>query len=100
MYRDREADDEFRRDWEDAIEAGTDRMEDEMLRRAVEGVDEPIYQGGKKAGTVKRYSDTLMIFSLKARRPEKYRDNSKTDINITGDLVTELLAANKRVADK
>jgi hypothetical protein len=36
--------------------AGTDALEDEALRRA------------------KDKSDTLLIFLLKARRPEKYKD--------------------------
>lgn len=35
-------------------------------------------QGNKKIATVKKYSDTLLIFLLKAARPEKYRDRSET----------------------
>ena len=29
---------------------------------------------GKQVGTVKRYSDTLLMFLLKGRRPEKFKD--------------------------
>ncbi len=42
------------------------------MRRAVDGVDEPVYQGGKKVGSITRYSDTLLIFLLKANR-DKFR---------------------------
>ncbi|MGB8273643.1 MAG: terminase, partial [Alphaproteobacteria bacterium] len=58
----------------DAMEAGTDVLEDEARRRAVDGVRKPVYQGGKRVGYVQEYSDVLLIFLLKARRPDKYRD--------------------------
>jgi hypothetical protein len=50
-------------------------LEDEALRRAVEGVEEPVYQGGKQVGVIRKYSDALLMFLLKAARPEKYREN-------------------------
>lgn len=59
---------------EDAMEAAADRLEREAFRRAVEGVDEPVYQGGELVGTVRKYSDTLLIFLLKGARPEKFRE--------------------------
>ena len=49
-------------------------LEDEAQRRAVEGVDKPIYQGGKQVGVTRQYSDTLLIFLMKARHPGKYRE--------------------------
>lgn len=58
----------------DAREQAADALEAEARRRAVEGVEEPVYQGGKQVGTIRRYSDTLLIFLLKGARPEKYRD--------------------------
>ncbi len=43
-----------------------DVLEDEVTRRAVEGVEEPAgWYKGKSGGTVRRYSDTLLIFRLK-----------------------------------
>lgn len=73
-YEWREADEEFRQAWDEAVEEGTDRLEDEAKRRARDGVTEPIYYKGMKVGEVQRHSDTLMIFLLKARRPDKYKD--------------------------
>lgn len=57
-YRWRQDDREFALACEAAIETGTDRLEDEAKRRAM----------GKDG------SDTLLIFLLKARRPDKYKD--------------------------
>lgn len=55
-YNWRNADEEFASAWDDALESGTDALEDEAIRRALDG------------------SDTLLIFMLKARRPEKFKE--------------------------
>lgn len=73
-YDRRAADPEFAKAWDEAEQTGTDRMEDELLRRAVDGVDEPVFYLGQVVGHVKKFSDTALIFALKARRPEKYRE--------------------------
>jgi hypothetical protein len=61
-----------------AIEQGgklaCDRIEAEIHRRAIEGVVEPVYQQGRQVGTVRRFSDTLLIFLAKGAMPHKYRD--------------------------
>lgn len=89
-YNLRENNPEFAAAWDAAIEAGTDLLEDEAHRRAFKGVRKPIYQGGKLAGHVTEYSDTLTIFLLKGRRPEKYRDNIRFDVD---KEIATLLAA-------
>lgn len=58
-----------------------DALELEAHRRAVTGVLEPVYQGGAKVGTIRKFSDTLLIFLLKGARPEKYRE--KIDLSVT-----------------
>ncbi len=73
-YEWRAADPEFATAWDEAIEVGTDALEDEAVRRARDGVDEPVYYQGEKCGVVRRYSDTLLIFMLKARRRDKFAD--------------------------
>lgn len=55
-YRWAEKDPEFNAKWRDIAEAFADSLEDRMVSRAWEG------------------SDVLMIFFLKALRPEKYRE--------------------------
>lgn len=74
-YRHREKDEGFADAWEAALQDATDSLEMEARRRAVEGVEEPVFHKGERVGSVRRYSDTLLIFLLKAHRPEKYRDN-------------------------
>jgi hypothetical protein len=51
-------------------------------------VQEPVLdeQGNHKVASVRKYSDTLAIFLLKAHAPDKYRENSK--LELTGQLVT------------
>ncbi|MDE2096742.1 MAG: terminase [Patescibacteria group bacterium] len=62
----------------------TERLEAEAQRRAAEGWDEPVYQGGQMVGTVRKYSDTLLIFLLKGRAPEKYRE--MRDVRHSGEV--------------
>lgn len=58
----------------DAKEQAADVLEGEALRRAVQGIEEPVFYRGERIDTIKRYSDILLIFLLKAVRPEKFRD--------------------------
>jgi hypothetical protein len=49
-------------------------------RRAFEGVLEPIYHQGEQCGEVRKHSDVLSMFLLKAHRPAKYRDNARMEL--------------------
>jgi hypothetical protein len=49
-----------------------DVLEDEAVRRAVEGWEEPVYYQGNKVGSVTRYSDGMLQFLLRGFKPEKY----------------------------
>ncbi|WP_254240927.1 terminase [Achromobacter insolitus] len=75
------ADEEFAKAWDQAIRIATLGLEDEARRRAQEGVDEPVFYLGSQCGTVRKYSDTLLIFLLKAH-DHKYRE--KTGLELTG----------------
>src|SRR5262249_26556 len=67
-------DPQYVKDFEEAKEVRVELLETEMRRRALVGWDEPVYQGGKLVGHIRKFSDTLLIFALKAERPEKYRE--------------------------
>lgn len=98
-YRNNDA--AFALDWKDAVDEASDLLEQEMHRRAVVGVDEPVYgrqyavtEAGRsyqisdgQVGTIRRYSDTLLIFALKGSKPSKYRDNSQ--VEQTGEIVVK-----------
>ena len=74
VYEWREDDSDFAAEWNVALDEGTDALEDEAKRRAVDGVDEPVFYQGKEIAKVKKYSDTLLMFLLKGRRPDKFKD--------------------------
>lgn len=64
-----------------------DAIRREIHRRAIDGLDKPVYQGGRQVGTIREYSDTLLIFLAKSRMPE-FRD--KQQIEHTGELAISL----------
>ena len=84
VYRWRVEHPDFRTAWETALAVGADRLEDEAVRRAVEGTDKPVYQGGRQVGVIREYSDVLLIFLLKGAKPEKYRERVEQKTTLTG----------------
>ena len=74
-YEWRAADEEFARAWAEVEERSTELLEREAYRRAAIGVDKPIHHQGVRVDTVKEFSDVLLIFLLKARRPGVYREH-------------------------
>ena len=74
-YRARDSSATFRADWDEALEEARELLEAEARRRAAIGVDEPVFYKGKVVGHIRKYSDNLLMFLLKAHWPEKFRDN-------------------------
>ena len=75
----RDRDPEFAKRWDRARAIGADALEDEAMRRAKEGLLEPVFHQGRAIGTIRKYSDTLTIFLLKGAKPEKYAERSKVE---------------------
>lgn len=69
-----EADPDYTAAFAEAQLEANDRLESEARRRAVSGVEEPVWYQGEIVGTVRKHSDTLLIFLMKGANPEKYRD--------------------------
>lgn len=67
-------DPDFALAWETVQDTNVEKLEAEVDRRALGYQKELTYQGTKTGDTVTEYSDTLLMFRLKALRPEKYRD--------------------------
>lgn len=101
MYEHRDKDADFAAAWSEACEAVYDEMEQEMYRRAVKGVLEPVVYKGQLATDddgkpllIRKYSDRLLEFALKGNRPEKFRDrldinqkvSGKLDVNIESEI--------------
>ncbi len=100
-YRWLEKDSEYRAAFDQAKEDATDVLEAEAFRRAVEGVEEPTgWYKGKPGGTVRKYSDVLLIFLLKSLMPDRYRERvdvrgvlAHLDVNALPDALIARLAA-------
>ncbi len=91
LYRARANNRAFGMAWEKAVELGTAALEDEAVRRAAEGWLDPVFYQGKECGRVRRYSDGLLMFLLKARRPEAFKD--RTAVEHQGELTLERVLA-------
>jgi len=60
-----------------------EELEAEVYRRGVLGVERPITVAGERV-MVREYSDRLLMFLLKAEKPEKYRD--RREIKHSGNV--------------
>lgn len=93
MERARENDKKFGKAWADArLEGARSRLSDletEAWRRAVKGTKKPVYQGGKKVGTITEYSNTLLMFLIKAEARRAGDDSfvERSDVTQKGDKV-------------
>src|SRR2546421_5722592 len=77
VYEWLEHDEAFSFVFNQAKEDAKDVIRGEIYRRAIEGWDEPVWGPNALKGTVRKYSDTLLIFHAKMLMPE-YRDKSAT----------------------
>lgn len=83
LKRHREQDEAFAADWQEAVDEAADALEAEARRRAVSGVlREKCIGGGKDGKFIEEleYSDSLLLALLKANKPQKFADRSKTEL--------------------
>lgn len=93
----RRQDEDFAEKWDLALESAADVLEDEIWRRAHDGVLEPMLYKGTIVAYKPNYSDSLAMFILRGLRPERYRDNGRggdTNINF-GIAVLPMTAKNE-----
>lgn len=82
-YAARRIDKHFAEAWDEAVEFSVENMERVAYDRAVNGVNEPLSFKGELTGDyIKRYSDILLMFMIKGNKPEKYRENTNTQVNV------------------
>ena len=74
VWRRRQEDAEFAQAVEQALDMAADKLEAEARRRALDGVEEPVYQGGQQVGTRTVYSDSLLALLLKGRRKKVFAE--------------------------
>lgn len=83
---------------DECYEIGTEIMIDEARRRGMAGINKPVFHKGEVCGHIREYSDTLLIFLLKARKPDVFRENYTIngEVNHRHTHEVTLRAANDR----
>jgi hypothetical protein len=82
---------EYRAAFVEAEGKAADALEQEARRRALIGTEKPVYQNGQLVGSIREYSDTLLIFLMKGAMPHKYRE--RVDVNIDARVLAVRIAA-------
>ena len=92
----RKNDEDFAEAWDLATSAAGDLLEEEAIRRAVDGTLKPVFYKGEIVGQEIQYSDSLMAILLKANNPSKYnRSGGETNVNVRfGVAVLPMTAVN------
>ena len=99
VYAWRDRDEAFADSWDEACDAAADVLEAEARRRAV-GFETPIFFEGEEVGKKLNYSDRLLEFLLKGRRPEVFGDRlaigpqgsvRQSDADEVLELLTEIV---------
>lgn len=89
-YTYRKKDEKFAKEWETSLDEAVDLLEASAWQRAKSGItrEHSHFYKGNLVGkdVIQEYSDTLLIFLLKAHRPEKYRERYTIDFNIKNEL--------------
>lgn len=63
----------FARAWDAALDAASDHLAAVAFSRAIEGVDVPVFdRDGARIGARRQYNDRLLMFLLRAYRPERF----------------------------
>lgn len=82
-YAQRDLDQDFADAWDEALQTSIDMAAGEAYRRAVKGVitkTKYTPDGSKVIERTREYSDTLLMFLLKAHRPEVYRETVRSEL--------------------
>lgn len=66
----RREDEGFAADWDAALDEAVDELIAIARKRAVEGVEEPVFYRGRQVGTRRVWSDRLLMFLIRVHRPE------------------------------
>lgn len=66
---------DFRRRWKLSVSLFENKLLKEVDRRAVTGIQKPVYYKGKIVGSITEYSDQLLMFRLRTLK-DKYNPSS------------------------
>jgi hypothetical protein len=89
-YRRMKVDPEYAIAFAEAHAIAVGFLESEAVRRATEGVMEPVFWQGEVRGHKLRYSDTLLLALLEANAPEKWRKSQVVTGPGGGAIIAQL----------
>ena len=87
VYEWRDKDEGFAQEWDNALDAASDVLEAEARRRAAEGTQEPVFYQGEEIGSVRKYSDLLLIFLLKAVNRHRFDPDGYVKLSLHEKLI-------------
>lgn len=97
LYKLKADDGEFAGRWAEAVDLGVERLQDDAMRRALQGTERAVFRNGQQVGSVRQYDNRLLQFLLRAHRPEVYADKGRAAAaSLPFDLVKRMAAAEKR----
>ena len=98
LYRRRASDEAFAAQWDEALNLGINRLQDDALQRALHGTRRPLFRNGKQVGAVQQYDNKLLQFLLRAHRPEVYGERRQPAVPpLPFDLAQRLAASAPRL---
>jgi hypothetical protein len=84
-----EVDKEFGTEFQEALTIYAETVQEELHRRAMDGVEGTVYFQGAPCGTKINYSDALLTTLVKAKSPE-FREKLSVDTTIHGGVLLTL----------
>jgi hypothetical protein len=75
------------------------RLEEELFRRALNGTDKAVYQGGQFVGMIRERDTTALIFALKGLMPARYGDRVRQEHTSPDGSMAEARPAVVQAAD-
>jgi hypothetical protein len=98
LYQRRQDDEAFAERWEQALDLGIERLQDNAMNRAMNGTPRPVVRNGQQVGSVRHFDNRLLQFLLKAHRPDLYGEKKHPTLPpLPFDLAKRLAAAQPRL---
>ena len=92
-------DPDFAAAMEEAKEDFKEAIERELIRRAVMGWDEPVYQKGELVGEVRKYDSNLLAMLIKKLDPT-YKERHEVSVNVSPGVLAVPAAESKEDWEK
>ena len=97
LYKLKASDEEFAARGAAALDLGVERLQDDAMRRALQGTERAVFRNGRQVGSVRQYDNRLLQFLLRAHRPEVYAERKGGMAPaLPFDLVKRMVAAEPR----